>query len=129
MRGGSLHSAIHFQRRSQPLELGLVAAANFGVLVLVLDHRAAVFDRNVDPVGFPLGHLVQPNRKQPAAKSHRQLARGLFADVEVLVKSAAWRAEDASLAPAKLDDFCAAAAGIRLGAALLRPEQRISLRL
>src|SRR5207249_11922838 len=104
-------------------------AANVSLLLRVPGHRAAVFDRDVDPVGFPPGHLVQPNRKQPAAKSHRQLARGLFADVEVLVKPAAWRAEDASLAPAKLDDFCAAAGGIRLGAALLRPEQGISLRL
>src|SRR5436853_3749557 len=119
----------HSERCPDALEIGFEAAADLGIFVLVLDHGPAVFDRDIDAVGFFLGHLVQPNWKQPAAKSHGQLARGLFADVEVLVKPAAWRAEDASLAPAKLDDFCAAAGGIRLGAALLRPEQGISLRL
>jgi hypothetical protein len=46
---------------------------------------------------------MQSNRKQSATKSHRQLARGLLADVEVLMKPAARRAEDAAFAPAKLE--------------------------
>ena len=65
---------------------------------------------------------------QPAAESERELARRFFADVEVLVKPTAGRAQNAALAPAQLDDLIAAAGGVRLGSALFRPEQRISLR-
>src|SRR6266550_1608332 len=65
---------------------------------------------------------------QSAAESERKLARGFFADVEVLVKPTAGRAQNAALAPAQLDDLIAAACRVRLRAALLRPEQRVSFR-
>src|SRR5215510_16567235 len=71
---------------------------------------------------------MQPDGKKSAAKSERQLARGLFANVEVLVEPSARWAEDAPFLPAKFDHFLAAAGGVGLGAALLRPKQSISLR-
>src|SRR2546429_634356 len=77
------------------------------------------FYRDINAVGFLFGRLVQADRKKSAAKSQRQLARGFFADVEVLVEPAAWRAEDAPFAPAKFDHFLAAARGVGLSAALL----------
>src|SRR4029077_19300115 len=80
------------------------------------------------PSVFFLAAWCSPNGKQPAAKSERQLARGFFTDIEVLVARAAGRAEDASFAPAKFDHFPAAARGVGLGAALLRPEQGVAFR-
>src|SRR5215468_9736634 len=71
---------------------------------------------------------MQADGEKSAAKSERQLARGFFADVEVLVEPSARWAEDAPFTPAKFDYFLAAAGGVGLGAALLRPKQSISLR-
>src|SRR5689334_3745240 len=65
----------------------------------------------------------------PAAKSQGELACRFFADVEVLVKPPAGRAQNATFAPAEFDDFITAATRIRLGAALFGPQQRVSFRL
>ena len=54
-------------------------------------------------------------------ESERQLARSFLADVEVLVKPTARRAQNAALVPAQLDDLSAAACRVRLSAAFLRP--------
>src|SRR5262249_45849079 len=82
----------------------------------------------MDAVGFLLGCLMQSDGEKSAAKSERQLARGFFADIEVLVEPSARWAEDASFTPVKFDYFLAAAGGVGLGAAFLRPQQSISLR-
>src|SRR5262245_15446824 len=71
---------------------------------------------------------MQADGKKSAAKSERQLARGFFADVKVLVKPSARWADDAPSAPAKFDHFLATAGGVGLRPALLRPKQSISLR-
>src|SRR4029453_11920863 len=104
------------------------AAADLEVFILILDHRAAFLNRDIDVVRFLLGRLMQPDGKKSATKSDRQLARGLFANVEVLVEPAARWAEDAPFAPAKFDYFLAAAGGVGLGTALFRPKQSVAFR-
>ncbi len=117
---------IHVRRDALPRQLGFVGLPDRGILVLVLDQRAALFDRGVN---------AGADRRDPdaqgkllAAAAQRQLQRALRPGIKMLMEPIGRRAENAARHPVDPHHLSAETVFIGPGAQMVGPHERIALR-